>query len=348
LIPKAASNFHKVHVGTGPQSVRELFRCARKYAPSIVFIDEIDLIGKAIEGDGSNLGTNYDVEDGKGGIGQIDEALSRRFDSKILVDLPNIEERKLLIQKSINKIVIHEITAYEVETLSVRSETYRMNPSNLVTTIAAAVRMAYKESITLNDKVLLEVIEVANGGEKKSLGGEYLERTARHESGHAIVYFLSGHIPTYLTVVARSGFGGYMEHSVKELKNPSPTKKDLLGKIRTSLGGYAAEFVCYNENDIDAGFSTGASGDLQNATNIVRDMLTKYGMYEDFGLAVGASDSDELAKRINDVLREQLRITKSLITENRIIFDNLVAALVEKEKLTEKKIEEILSGGETD
>jgi ATP-dependent Zn protease len=378
FIAKAASNFHQVHVGTGPKAVRDLFARARKYAPCIVFIDEIDYIGKSRGGSGNHdnlneetlnalltemdgfstdpkkpvfvlAATNYDVENGKGGIGVIDAALSRRFDSRILVDLPNTEERKELIEKELAKISKHAVTDIAVKNLAERSDAFRMNPSNLVATINEAKRTAFRKSVSnadflLDNDTLLEAFDVVTSGEEKPLGGEYLERTARHEAGHAVIYYLCGNLPAYITVVARSNYGGYMARSSKDINNPFPTKKDLLCSVRTSLGGYAAEFICYGVKDSDEGLSSGASSDLQNASDTIRKMITQYGMYDEFGLAVGVKESDESVGLINKILREQLSITKELITDNRAVFENVVQALMTKKKLTEQEFKEICDG----
>ncbi|MDR0943132.1 MAG: AAA family ATPase [Ruminococcus sp.] len=373
FISKSANNLNEGYSGSGPKAVRDLFALARKYAPSIIFIDEIDFIGKA-RGSGNSIAneetlnalltemdgfstdpkkpvfvlaaTNYDVESGKGGIGMIDEALSRRFDSRILVDLPNAEERKELIEKELGKIKNHRVTEDGIKTLAERSDVFHMNPSNLVSTINEAKRTAFKKSVAnasfqLDDDTLLEAFDIVISGEEKPLGDEYLERIARHEAGHSVVYYLCGNLPAYITVVARSDYGGYMARSSKDLKNPIPTKRDLLGIVRMCLGGYAAESIYYGNEDSDEGLSSGASSDLQNATYIVRNMITQYGMYEEFGLTVGVKESDELTALINKILSEQLKITKELIINNRAMFDKVAAALVNKKKLTEQEFKEI-------
>jgi cell division protease FtsH len=224
-----------------------------------------------------------------------------------------------------------------------------MSPSNLVATINEAKRTAFKKTVSdanfiLDDETLLDAFDVVTSGEVKSLGDKYLERTACHESGHAVVYYLCGNVPAYITVVARSNYGGYMAKSLSDINNPFPTKKDLLHSVRTSLGGYAAELICYGEEDSDNGLSSGASSDLQNASNTVRNMITRYGMYEEYGLLVGAKESDELVSIINKILSEQLQITKELIIKNKAMFDNIAVALIEKKKLTEQEFVEVCNG----
>ncbi|MDR2569890.1 MAG: AAA family ATPase [Oscillospiraceae bacterium] len=371
FIPAVASSFVTKWQGSGPEAVRELFKRARRYAPSIIFIDEIDAIGTARTGGGSGHGeemalnalltemdgftvdpkrtvfvlaaTNFAVDESKSGVGTIDAALARRFDRKILVDLPNKEDRRLYLEYALSKRTGHNVTSEMIERLSGRSA--GLSLANLESVIEMAVRTAAKQDEQLNDEMLEDSFELSRHGEEKNWGHEYLERVARHEAGHAYLCFLSGKTPNYLTIVARGGHGGYMEHADTE-DSMLKTRDELLARIRTSLGGRAAELVYYGSED---GLSTGASGDLDYATNIARAMLINYGMDFEFGLATISQGevrngvlAMEIQTKINETLKFQMEQTVSVIKKSKEKIDILVKALFEKNKLTREEIEVLL------
>ena len=368
FIPAVASSFVTKYQGSGPESVRELFKKARRYAPAILFIDEIDSVGRKrgesntshgeemalnallTEIDGFSVdpkrpvfvlaATNFDVEEGQGGMGVIDPALARRFDRKILVDLPNAEDREKLLQLLLKKNKNHTVSPTMLKRTAERA--MGMSPANLTSVVELANRMAMKAGKPLDDAILDEAFELTKHGEKKDWGYEYLERVARHESGHAFLCYLGGNTPSYLTIVARGGHGGYMEHSAKDM-GPLSTKEELLNRIRTSLGGRAAEIAYYGEKD---GVSTGASGDLEQATRTAMAMICSYGMDESFGLAAmdqrAAQNDPEVKKRVNEILGEEMRNTVEIIKNNKPRIDRLVDALMKKNKLTGEEMEELL------
>lgn len=165
---------------------------------------------------------------------------------------------------------------------------------------------------------------------------------ARHESGHAFLCYLGGNTPSYLTIVARDSHGGYMEHSAREM-GPFSTKDEMINRIRTSLGGRALEIAYYGEKD---GVSTGASGDLEQATRMAAAMICSYGMDEEFGLIAmdpnEALRDPEYRRRINEILAREMRATISLINANKKRIDRLVEALMKYNKLTGEEIENYL------
>jgi ATP-dependent Zn protease len=217
--------------------------------------------------------------------------------------------------------------------------------ANLESVIELAARNSAKQAVLLNDELLEEAFELSQHGEEKNWGHEYLERVARHEAGHAYLCFLSGKTPSYLTIVARGKHGGYMEHADTQ-SSPLQTKEALLGRIRIALGGRAAEVVYYGDED---GISTGASGDLESATNIARAMLVTYGMDSEFGLAALSCDeaakgpqSAEIIRKINTILNKQMALAINAIRNGKPKLDALVDALLEKNKLTAEEMEMIL------
>ncbi len=362
------NQFLKRYVGEGSEAVHDLFASARKYAPSILFIDEIDAIGKdrnasgsadttgdvltafLTEMDGFNTdttkpvfvlaATNYEVEPGKGK--SLDPALLRRFDRRIYVDLPTKDERKRFLHMKVNKNKMVSLSGEQIENIAVRST--GMSLAELDSVFEMALRNALcAEDCIVDDAAFEEAFETFNSGEKKQWSRDTLERTARHEAGHALMCWLGGEKPSYLTIVARGDHGGYMQHANSENKGLY-TKAELLDKIRTSLAGRAAEIVYYGQED---GVSTGASGDLHSATRIAEQMICKYGMDEEIGLSY-LNDADtaslyynEIRKRTNEILAAELKNTIAIIAENKCAIDKMVEALLEKNHLKEKEIDEI-------
>lgn len=364
--------FLKKFVGEGSEKVHELFKTARKYAPSILFIDEIDAIAKERKG-GANAGstgeetltafltemdgfvndpskpvfvlaaTNFDVEPGKDK--SLDPALMRRFDRRVYIDLPNKEERIKFLKMKIAKHHALDISEKQIDNISMRAT--GMSLAELDSVVELALRSAIREGSTVvNDAILEEAFETFNGGEAKKWDASQLERVARHEAGHAFLCWLSGETPSYLTIVARGNHGGYMQHAEHEGK-AIYTKDELLARIRTSLGGRAAEIAYYGERD---GISTGASGDLVSATNIAQQIVCTYGMDDDFGLAVvhgavaaNGTMSVDVRASVNRILREQMNEAVKLISENKDKIDSLVEELMSKNHLNGAEIEQAIT-----
>lgn len=374
FIPSVASGFVTKWQGSGPEAVRELFQRARRYAPSIIFIDEIDAIGRTrgrgggaghgeemalnallTEMDGFSLdpkrpvfvlaATNFAVEEEKGGMGVIDPALVRRFDRRILVDLPNKADRRQYLHYMLSKHDAHIVDEEMIERLSGRST--GLSLANLETVIELAARNAARSDKLLDDEILEEAFEIFRHGEQKNWGHEYLERVARHEAGHAYLCYLNGKTPSYLTIIARGSHGGYMEHADTET-SPLQTKAFLLNRICTLLGGRAAEIVYYGNEE---GLSTGASGDLDTATQIAKAIIISYGMDEESGLVVLSRREIEkgpltgdLYRKINTILDEQMKKAISLVREGKDKLDKLTTALLEKNRLTGEEMDAVLKG----
>ncbi len=377
FIAAEGNQFLKKFVGEGSEKVHELFKTARKYAPAILFIDEIDAIAKERKG-GANSGsngeetltafltemdgfvndpskpvfvlaaTNFDVEPGSDK--SLDPALMRRFDRRVYIDLPNKEDRIRFLKMKISKNHALDISEKQIDNISMRAT--GMSLAELDSVVELALRSAIREGSTVvNDAILEEAFETFNSGEVKKWDASQLERVARHEAGHAFLCWLSGETPSYLTIVARGNHGGYMQHAEQEGK-AIYTKEELLARIRTSLGGRAAEIAYYGERD---GISTGASGDLVSATNVAQQIVCTYGMDEEFGLAVvhgavaaNGTMSVEVRASVNRILKEQMNEAVKLISENKDKIDSLVEELMTKNHMNGAEIQRILSGdGET-
>jgi ATP-dependent Zn protease len=288
--------------------------------------------------------TNFDVEAGKGGMGVIDAALARRFDRKILVDLPEQADRRTYLELMLKKRGGNTVTPEMIKRIANRST--GLSLANLESVLEFAGRMAVKRGCPVNDEILDEAYEITIHGEEKVWGREYLERVARHEAGHAYLCHLAGATPAYLTIVARGGHGGYMEHDSDE-KTPLKTKSELLGRVRTSLGGRAAEMVYYGEEE---GLSSGASSDLRNATKIAYTMVCEYGMDSEVGLIAQSPKellatplADKIVARVSLLLSESLNHAVASIKSDRHKIDLLVEKLLEKNRLTKEEIAAILA-----
>lgn len=355
--------------GEGRDRVKDLFRTARKYAPSIIFIDEIDAIAKERRG-GSNsadleasltafltemdgfkndttkpvfvlAATNFDVEPGTDK--SLDPALMRRFDRRVYIDLPTKEERIRYIRMKLAEKTAFELSDDKISNIATRST--GMSLAELESVIELSLRSAIRDgNLKVTDEIFEEAFETFNGGEAKKWDASELERTARHEAGHAFLCWQSGETPSYVTIVARGDHGGYMLHADSEDKG-FYTKDELLAKIRTALGGRAAEIVYYGEKD---GISTGARGDLVYATNTAQHIICTYGMDEKFGLAVidqQAARTGELSSEVHDavkkILADELHDAVKQIEANKAAIDALVEKLLSENHLTGDAIKEV-------
>lgn len=366
FIAAEGNQFLKQHLGEGAEHVHELFRTARKYAPAILFIDEIDAIGKersGAAGTGEDVltaflaemdgfasdpnkpvfvlaATNFEVE--AGSAKSLDPALMRRFDRRIYIDLPRKADRIQFLQLKREKNAALDISDAQIENIALRAT--GMSLADLDSVVELALRSAIREGSTkVTDSILEEAFETFNGGEVKKWDASLLERVACHEAGHALLYWLAGQTPAYLTIVARGNHGGYMQHDDQEEKKIY-TKEELLALIRTSMGGRAAEIVCYGKQD---GISTGASSDLAKATRRAKHLVCYYGMDEDFGLAVVDPGDNtmtrELRDAVNRILQAQMDEAIRLLQENKDKLDALVSVLLAKNSLNRREIEKTLS-----
>ena len=385
FIPATASSFVTIWQGSGPENVRQLFERARRYAPAIVFIDEIDAIGRVRSGasgaahgeemalnalltemDGFTgpspdrpvfvlAATNFkvrseDQESPERSTRTLDPALVRRFSRTILVDLPDAAARRTYLAQRLSENGSVAISDGAIDLLAEKS--VGMSISDIEGVIEAAARTALKKGKKMNDQFLQEAIDSAREGEVKVWSPEFLENTARHEAGHTIMYWLSGWWPPEVSIVARGDHGGGMRRSESEMKRETLTRDEMLARIRTCLGGRAAEILYYGSS---AGLTTGASGDLEHATNIARQMICCYGMDEEFGLlvtpelfkhaeAISSPLYQQVAVAASKILKEQMEQTRSTLEQNRVHLDAVAKALQEKNRLYRSDLEELLPG----
>ena len=354
------------YVGDGQRAIHELFRKARKYAPSILFIDEIDAIAKERhDGDRSGASdtltalltemdgfasdptrpvfllaaTNYGIRPG-GRMGCLDPSILRRFDRKIYIDLPTKEDRTLFMKKKTKNNSLFAISSGKLEDLSVRST--GMTLAELESVFELSLRTALIKGVRkVGDDVLEEAFESYSMGERKNVNGQMLERIAIHESGHAYLSWIGGARPAYVSIVPRGDLGGYVQSIPGE--DAIRSKKHVLSQIRTALGGRAAETVFYGESD---GPSTGAASDLANATDIAFEMVCTFGMDEGYGLIVtdmdqAKADPDARAA-VKRILSAQMEEALKQVTGGKEAIKGLAAELLTKNHLSEKEISTVL------
>ncbi|OUN09861.1 cell division protein FtsH [Flavonifractor sp. An91] len=374
----SGSDFVEMFVGMGAARVRDLFKEANKMAPCIVFIDEIDTIGKSRD---NRMGGNDEREqtlnqllaemDGfdptKGVIllaatnrpEVLDQALLRpgRFDRRITVDRPNLAGRLATLQVHTRKIKLAEDVDLKKVALATAGAV-GADLANLVNEAALrAVRLGRK---AVNQQDLLTAFElVIAGAEKKgSVLSEFEKKlVAYHEVGHAMVAYRQKHAEpvTKITIVPHTqGALGYTLHLPEEDKNLH-TKDELLAQICVSMGGRVAEELVMHT------MTNGAAQDIQDATSIARNMVAMFGMSEEFGMMALASRrnqyldggygldcADDTAAAMDQAVRSIIdscyKKAAEILSESREDMDKVVAYLLEKETITGAEMVAILEG----
>ena len=212
------------------------------------------------------------------------------------------------------------------------------SPADLELLIEHAIRRA--EFNPLTDEILSDTVDENKHGKSNILDLEEIKRTAIHESGHALVCYLCGIVPAYLTIISRGGYGGYMAYGENNNIN-TYTKQDLLDRIAISLAGRAAEIIEYGDK---LGVTTGPSSDLFNATNIAKSIIAEYGMNDSLVSlkALGANENVNIINDINKILNQEFDRAKKLIINNKAKYNQLVDKLLDKNSLTEAEITKIL------
>ena len=374
----AGSEFVEMFAGRGAAKVRELFEEAKKNAPCIIFIDEIDTIGKKRDAGGfsgndereqtlNQLLTEMDGFDGNIGIVMLaatnrpeilDPALLRpgRFDRQIRVELPTLKDRIAILKVHARSYKMEDDIDYSLIARSTAGASGAQLANILNEAALRAVRMG-QDKVRQED--IQESIEVVIAGAQRKqdiLSPEEKKRVAYHEIGHALVAALqTGSEPVEkITIIPRtSGALGYTMQVPKDEKNLY-TREDLINHITTLCGGRAAEEVIFNE------VSTGAANDIEKATETARSMITQYGMANEFGMVKfqdsgsrymgdngNMNCSEETRKEIDDLM---VKIVKSaqdnarkLIADNKDAMKELSEFLLEEETITGKQFMEILS-----
>ncbi|WP_330459085.1 ATP-dependent zinc metalloprotease FtsH [Streptomyces sp. NBC_00820] len=376
----SGSDFVEMFVGVGASRVRDLFEQAKANAPAIVFVDEIDAVGRHR---GAGLGGGHDereqtlnqllVEmdgfDVKGGVILIaatnrpdilDPALLRpgRFDRQIAVDPPDLQGRLEILK-------VHQKgkpVAPDVDLAAVARRTPGMTGADLANVLnEAALLTARSDQKLVDNKALDEAIDrVVAGPQKRTriMSDREKKITAYHEGGHALVAAASPNSdPVHkITILSRGRALGYTMVLPDEDKY-STTRNEMLDQLAYMLGGRAAEELVFHDP------TTGAANDIEKATNVARAMVTQYGMTERLGAIKFGGDnsepflgremahqrdySEEVAALVDEEVKKLIETAHNeaweILVENRDVLDNLVLALLEKETLGKEEIAEIFT-----
>ena len=378
----SGSDFVEMFVGVGASRVRDLFEQAKKHQPCIIFIDEIDAVGRQrgaglggghdereqtlnqllVEMDGFDENTNIIVIAATNRPDILDNALLRpgRFDRQIYINAPDVKGREEILKvHAKNKKLADEV---DLKILAKRTPGFTgADLQNLLNESALLAARNNEDKITMDD-IDNSIDRVIAGVEKKSkvLTDEDKELTAYHETGHALIDKLlpDANELHKVSIIPRGWALGVTWTRPKD-ENVHVTKAKLLAKIAVSLGGRAAEEVVYGSEKI----STGASQDLINVTNMAKKMVTAWGMSEKLGnLAYGKNQENvfmgrdfghqrdyseqiayEIDTEIKKIVDDRYELAKKLLRENRDMLEAISKELLDKETIDDKEFEEIMN-----
>jgi cell division protease FtsH len=365
----SGSDFVEMFVGVGASRVRDLFKQAQQSAPCIIFIDEIDAIGKSRDshyGGGNDereqtlnqLLSNMDGFDSSKGLvilgatnrpEVLDKALLRpgRFDRRIIVDKPDLKGRIDILKVHAKNVLMHD----SVDLEAIAKATSGAVGSDLANMINEAAILAVKRGRTVvTQEDLFESVEVVIAGKEKKdriLGKEEKRIVAYHEVGHALVTALEKNAEPVqkITIVPRTmGSLGYVMQ-VPEEEKYLMSQEEILTRIVTLYGGRAAEKLVFDS------ITTGASNDIEKATSLARAMVTQYGMSEKFGLMglesvenkyldgrtvlnCGDETAGEIDKEVMQILKKCYERAEELLAGNREVLDQIAEYLINKETIT--------------
>ena len=374
----AGSEFVELFVGVGSGRVRSLFQQAKKYGRCIIFIDELDAIGRVrgagiggghdereqtlnqilVEMDGFERDSKVIVMSATNRPDVLDPALLRpgRFDRKVILDLPDIKDREEILK-------IHcrgKPLTSDVNLREVAERTPGFSGADLANLVnEAAILAARRNKQQVNQKEILESIEkVLLGPERKShiLSQKEKEIAAYHEVGHALVstFSLEAEPVRKISIIARGMAAGYtLKMPTKERK--IKTKSEFLAEMATLLGGYCAEKLKFKE------ITTGASNDLKQATNLARKLVKEYGMSSLGPISFGEKEelvflgkeiseqrnySEKVAakidKEIAKFIKEAEKEAKRILTKNKKLLNKIAKILIEKETIERKEFEALI------
>lgn len=367
------SDFVEMFAGVGASRVRDLFKQAKAAAPCIVFIDEIDAIGRSrdtragsgadsereqtlnqllSEMDGFEINNGIMVMAATNRPEILDQALLRpgRFDRRVIVEKPDLKGRVNILKVHAKDVKLDETVDFEEIALST-SGAVGADLANMINEAAITAAKAKREKVCQQDlKEAVEVVLVGKEKKDRILSKEERKIVSYHEVGHALVTALQKHTEPVqkITIVPRTmGALGYVLHTPEEEKFLM-TKKEFEDRISVFLAGRAAEEIVFDT------ITNGAADDIDKATKIARAMITQYGMSERFGLmglatnhsqylenGVDMQCGDATATQVDEEVQKMLKTSyekaKNLLKENRVALDKIADYLIEKETITGKE-----------
>ena len=374
----SGSDFVEMFVGVGASRVRDLFEQGRKHAPCILFIDELDAVGRTrgsglggghdereqtlnqmlVEMDGFDTATGVIVIAATNRPDVLDPALLRpgRFDRQVVVDMPDVAEREAILAihcKKIKKADNVDLNRIARATPG----TSGADLANLVNEAALFAARSGRATVTMDDfekgrdKILLGVAK-----QSKVMTPEEKRSTAYHEAGHALLHYYLKHLdPLHKVTIIPHGRALGLTISLPEKDAYTKNRSALTDWIKVCMGGYVAEELVYGET------TTGTSNDIKQATDIARRMVTEWGMSDMGFIGFGKEDeplflgreiaqhkdySDDTARRIDaevsKILDNSLSETRAILSEHRGELDTLTAELIEKETLDDAQIRVLL------
>lgn len=378
----SGSEFVEMFVGVGAARVRDLFEKAKKAAPAIVFVDELDAVGRQrgagiggghdereqtlnqilVEMDGFERDTNVIVMAATNRPDILDPALLRpgRFDRRVVLDLPDLKDREEILKIHVKDKPLTD----DVNLRAIAERTPGFSGADLANlTNEAAILAARRNLKKVAQKELTESIEkVILGPERKShiLSQEEKKITAYHEGGHALVAAILPYVDPVqkISIVARGVAAGYT------LKMPTEDKRmharsEFINELASMIGGYAAEKIVFNE------ITTGASNDLEKASELARKLVKEYGMSEKLGpIVFGRKDeliflgkefgeernySEEIAaeidKEVNRFIQNALKTAMKILKEKRALLNKIAERLIEVETIEREEFEKLIKEG---
>lgn len=375
----SASNFVEMFVGVGAKRVREMFKEARKESPAIIFIDELDAVGRSrgaglgggndereqtlnqllVEMDGMNENSGILIMAATNRTDVLDPALLRpgRFDRTITVNLPDIKEREAILKLHAKGKRVDSSITFE----SIAKRTPGFSGAQLENVINEAALLSVRENTGIITKMQIDeaIDRVMSGPAKKNrtISPEELEMVAYHEAGHAVVGLKvpGGNKVQKITIIPRGDAGGY-NLMLPEKEKYNKTKLELEAMIKSYMGGRAAEELIYGAENI----STGASDDIHRATSIARRMVTEWGMsslgpiqYEepegsvflgrDYTKSKVLSDAtgQEIDVEVRKIIQSSQEVAFKILKENKELLELIKTSLLENETIVAEEIEYI-------
>ena len=362
FLSTSGSDFDEMYVGVGASRVRELFEQAQKFAPCIIFIDEIDAVGQKrtssesrwstqtieqllVAMDGFNTKSNIIVIAATNRPEVLDPALTRpgRLDRNIVIHLPDVHDREEILKiHGKNKKILEN-----VDFAAIAHNTSGFSGAELENLLNEAAILAVRQNqVAISaDNIEEAMKKVVLGLQKKGrkISNEVKELTAYHEAGHAVVskFLSTQNRVKEVSIIPRGTAGGYTWHNISEDK-PYASKKELTEKLVVLLGGRAAEQIVLGD------ISTGASSDLNVATRIAQNMICVYGMNDEIG-PISIEDNNQavlyggqaIGKAISKAIKEAETKAFDILTKNRFFLNMVANELLIKETISGDELDEI-------